>query len=307
MATKKFVCKVCGYTCEGENPPAVCPQCKAPASEFEVVGEPKKGFLGGKNSNAYIIVYSFVMVVLVAALLSVTSQLLKGRQNENMLNEKKQQIVKALGDDPATTDYSAVVAEALLLDADGAPVAGKSEADVFKALNDLKGTFAEGEYPLFKAVDGSVVVPVTGNGLWGPIWGYVALAPDMNTVKGVVFDHDGETPGLGAEITTEKHQGQYAGKTIYEGAQIVGITLKKGGAKESDAAFAHEVDAITGGTKTSDGVTAMLGSCLNYYKPYFDSVRNAAAGAASVEETAAAGEPAAEEVETGAESNEIND
>lgn len=280
MATKKFICKVCGYVHEGDVAPEVCPICKAPASEFEVIK--KKGLFQDKNGNAYIILYSVVMVVLVATLLSVASLSLQKRQYENMLNEKKQQIVKAMGEDPAVTAYSDMVAESALLDAEGNVIAGKTESDVFEAMQDLKGSIAAGEYPVFRTADGSVVVPVYGAGLWDAIWGYVALAPDMNTVKGVVLDHKGETPGLGAEIATPKHQAKYVGKTIYNGAELVGITLKKGGAKESDADYAHEVDAITGGTKTSDGVTEMLKTCLNNYKPYFDGIRNAAAASEEV-------------------------
>ena len=96
----------------------------------------------------------------------------------------------------------------------------------------------------------------------------------MNTVKGIVLDHAGETPGLGAEVTTAKHQAQYVGKSVFEGEELVGITLKKGGADKSNP---HEVDAITGGTKTSDGVSAMILNSLNYYKPYLNAVRAAAA------------------------------
>ena len=221
------------------------------------------------NSNTYIIIYSVVMVVVVAVLLSLAALGLAPRQQANILNEKKTQIVKALGEDPATTNYDDVIKEAMILNANGEAV----EGDVFSALNDLKASFAEGKYPIFVATSG-VVVPLYGAGLWGPIWGYIALDTDMNTVKGIVLDHSGETPGLGAEITTPKHQAMYPGKTIYEGDAIVGVTLKKGGADKSNA---HEVDAITGGTKTSDGVSAMISDCLNYYKPYFDAARAAAA------------------------------
>ena len=90
----------------------------------------------------------------------------------------------------------------------------------------------------------------------------------MNTIKGIVLSHKGETPGLGAEIATPKHQAQYKGKTIFEGEELVGVTLKKGGADKDNL---HEVDAITGGTKTSDGVTAMIKDCLASYKPYFEA------------------------------------
>lgn len=216
------------------------------------------------DSNVYIILYSVVMVVVVAALLAVVSLSLQSRQNDNALNEKKQQIVTALGEDPLTTDYDSVIAEAVMLDASGNPTDG----DVFAALQDLKGSIAAGKFPLFKAKNGCVVIPVYGAGLWDAIWGYVALEPDMSTVKGIVLDHKGETPGLGAEIATPAHQAKYVGKTVFEGDDFVSITLKKGGANPSDANYAHEVDAITGGTKTSDGVTEMIRSGLGNYLPY---------------------------------------
>ena len=222
------------------------------------------------NSNVYIITYSVVMVVIVAVLLSLAAIGLKPRQDANILNEKKSQIVKALGYD-ATTSYDDVVAEAALLNAEGAVVENDTQK-VFDALQSVKDTRDAGQFPIFKAKDGSVVVPLYGAGLWGPIWGYVALASDMNTVKGIVLDHSGETPGLGAEITTAKHQAMYVGKTVFEGEEFVGITLKKGGADKNNP---HEVDAITGGTKTSDGVSAMIKDCLVSYKPYFEAAKAA--------------------------------
>ena len=218
------------------------------------------------NSNAYIITYSVVMVVIVAVLLAVTSLSLKERQSENILNEKKQQIVKALGEDPATASYADVVAEAAMLDKNGNKIEGKNDADIFNALGDLTASFEAGEYPIFKAASGCVVIPVYGAGLWGPIWGYIALEPDMNTVKGIVMDHAGETPGLGAEITTAKVQDKFKGKTIFEGADFVSVSMRKGGATNN-----HEVDAISGGTKTCDGVNAMLKAGIEGYLPYINA------------------------------------
>lgn len=218
------------------------------------------------NSNAYIIVYSVVMVVIVAVLLAVTSLSLQERQGENILNEKKQQIVKALGENPATAAYGDVVAEAVMLDKNGNKIEGKNDADIFNALGDLTASFEAGEFPLFKAANGSVVIPVYGAGLWGPVWGYIALEPDMNTVKGIVMDHSGETPGLGAEITTDKVQSSFVGKTIFEGNDFVSVSMQKGGATNN-----HEVDAISGGTKTCDGVNAMLKDGLQGYLPYINA------------------------------------
>ena len=183
-----------------------------------------------------------------------------------MLNEKRQQIVKALGEDPAATSYADVIAEAAMLDKNGNKIEGKNDADIFNALGDLTASFAAGEFPIFKAANGCVVIPVYGAGLWGPVWGYIALEPDMNTVKGIVMDHSGETPGLGAEITTSKVQGAFVGKTIFEGNDFVSVSMRKGGATNN-----HEVDAISGGTKTCDGVNAMLKTGLEGYLPYINA------------------------------------
>lgn len=218
-----------------------------------------------KNSNTYIIIYSVVMVVIVAVLLAVTSLSLQERQNANRLNEKKQSILTSL----SATDraYEGYISE-YAIDKDGNKIEG---IDVFKQMEDLKGSFEDGIYPIFEAQDGCVVVPVTGSGLWGPIWGYVALENDMTTIAGVVMDHSGETPGLGAEIATPKHQATYKGKQIFKGDEFVSVKLRKGGATEENKA--HEVDAISGGTKTSDGVSAMLENSLRNYLPFFEAKR----------------------------------
>lgn len=218
------------------------------------------------NSNAYIILYSVVMVVVVAVLLAVTSLSLQERQQANMLNEKQQQIVKALGENPETSSYGDVVAEAVMLDKNGKAIEGKSESDIFASLSDLTASFEAGEFPIFKAKNGCVVIPVYGAGLWGPVWGYLALESDMDTVKGIVMDHAGETPGLGAEITTSKVQDMFKGKTIFEGNDLVSVSMRKGGATNN-----HEVDAISGGTKTCDGVNAMIKSGLEGYLPFLNA------------------------------------
>lgn len=212
-----------------------------------------------KNSNLYIVVYSTIMVVIVATLLAVAALSLQERQQANMLGEKKQAILSSLA--AADQDYDTFVT-ASVLNSEGQPV----EGNALDLLFDMKGAFESGNYPIFEAQNGRVVIPVYGSGLWGPIWGYMALEPDMNTVVGIVLDHAGETPGLGAEISTSKHQAQYVGKTIFEGEELVAITLKKGGATEAN--IRHEVDAISGGTKTCDGVSAMLLNSLKNYLPY---------------------------------------
>lgn len=214
-----------------------------------------------KNSNTYIIIYSTVMVVVVATLLAVASLALKSRQDANILNEKKQAILASLS--MVDQNYDECIT-AYVVNGDGEKVEGK---DPLQLLFDLPTAFEQQTLPVFEAQDGRIVVPVSGTGLWGPMWGYVALEQDMNTVSGVVLDHAGETPGLGAEVATPKHQAMYKGKTLFEGDEFVSITLRKGGAKDE----AHEVDAISGGTKTSDGVTDMLKKSLGAYLPLLES------------------------------------
>ncbi len=210
-----------------------------------------------KNSNTYIVIYSTVMVVVVATLLAVAALALKSRQDANILNEKKEAILASLSaGDQSYDEYIT----AYVVNAQGEQIEGQ---DPLQLLFDLKTAFAEKTLPVFEAQDGRIVVPVSGVGLWGPMWGYVALEQDRNTIAGIVLDHAGETPGLGAEVATPKHQAMYKGKTLFEGDEFVSVTLRKGGAKDPN----HEVDAISGGTKTSDGVTAMLKSSLGAYLP----------------------------------------
>ncbi len=266
MATNKYICKVCGYTHEGDTPPAICPVCKVPASDFELVKPQKSGMFSDKNSNLYIITYSTVMVVVVAFFLAFTAISLKSRQAENILNEKKSAILVSLGESEKSYDE---LITAFAVDASGAKVAGIEGEAVLDMLADLKSTFAGDAYPVFQATDGRIVVPIFGSGLWGAIWGYVALESDMNTISGVVLDHAGETPGLGAEIATEKHQNQYKDKSIFEAGEFVSISLIKGGAKGDN--IAHQVDGISGGTKTADGVTAMFNDSLEKYVAYLKS------------------------------------
>ena len=220
-----------------------------------------------KESNVYIIIYSTVMVVIVAVLLAVAALSLKDRQDANILNEKKSAILASLG--AADQNYDEFI-NAYAVNAEGE----KIEGDVFVMLQDLKGSFEQGQYPVFEAKDGRVVLPITGTGLWGPIWGYIALESDMNTVAGIVLDHSGETPGLGAEIATPAHQAMYKGKQIFEGDEFVSVTLKKGGASEGNT---HEVDAISGGTITSKALDASIRMWMEAYLPYIKSLQALAA------------------------------
>ena len=132
------------------------------------------------------------------------------------------------------------------------------------------------------------IIPLRGKGLWGPIWGFISLEEDLNSVFGAVFDHKSETPGLGAEINRASFEDPFSGKSIFEGEEFTSIKVIKGGAEEGDM---HGVDGISGGTITSDGVSDMLDERLRRYLPYFstlmpavevDSVFNSLVSIASV-------------------------
>ena len=251
-----------------------------------------------KNSNLYIITYTVVMVVIVGALLAFLATSLKDKQAANVLNEQKVSIMKAFGEADASFDEVVTM---------GSLIAGEfvavEEADV-QAVFDLLGNRkalaeAQDELPIFKMEKDGVtkfVLPIVGKGLWGDIWGYVALqqTEDNVVISGIVMDHAGETPGLGAEIATERVQKAFEGKKLYNAEGAFAVRMQKGGAQNE-----HQVDAITGGTKTCDGVNAMLAESIAKYEAFLKVAEAEAEAdveepAAEVEETE---EPAEENVE----------
>lgn len=288
MAAKKYVCKVCGYVHEGNDAPGVCPLCKAGASEFEAVKAPKKGL--DTNSDIYAILYSVVVVVIVAFLLAGVSSALKPKQDANVELDKKKQILASLNErnlpDAAAT-YDALIVADPIVDAHGNTVA---ENGGFKVANDA---VSESNLPLYvaKLADGSkkYIIPMTGNGLWGGIWGYLALNDDCNTIYGVYFSHASETPGLGAEIASDKFQSRFPGREVYRDGNVA-LTIVK---KVTDETV--EVNAISGATITCNGVNDMLQRKLAPYKAYLSA--NAPVVEPVAVEPAAIVEPATAEAE----------
>jgi Na+-transporting NADH:ubiquinone oxidoreductase subunit C len=224
-------------------------------------------------SNLYIFCFSSALVLLVAAALSFTSLTLSDKQKANIEIERKQNILLTLGvkstADDTEAKYGQYIREGIVIKGDGTAVSGELPEKL-----DLKAESQKPEeerlLPLYLAEkDGKsfIVIPVRGTGLWGPIWGNVALADDMNTVCGATFDHQGETPGLGAEISTAEFQKQFQQKTLFDDAnRFVSIAVEKPG---SYTANNHTVDAISGGTLTSKGLEAMLRNSLKPYQTYF--------------------------------------
>lgn len=224
-------------------------------------------------SNTYIFIFSIVMVVIVALLLSLAAMQLKPYQDKNIEVEKKQNILASVHirstPKDAVETYARYITDSYVVNNKG-----EKQADVDAFNIDLKKELgkpaSERLLPIFVGTlddkTNAYVLPVRGKGLWGPIWGYVSLLPDMNTIYGVTFDHQGETPGLGAEISTEWFQKPFQGKTIFKDSiEFVSIKVVKGGVQKDDP---HAVDAISGGTITSKSLEAMLDSCLVQYKPF---------------------------------------
>lgn len=224
------------------------------------------------NKNSYIIIYSAILVVVVAFLLAFVYSALKPQQDINVALDKKKQIlaslnIRDLSDADAAAKYTGVVECDEIIDTN-ATVINKGEKGGENAgfkLNsaDLK----EGKLAVYVCnVDGEkkYVIPVYGMGLWGSIWGYIALDADKNTIYGAYFDHQGETAGLGAEIKDSKAwQDLFKGKKIFsaDGAAVA-IAVKKASYVKNPAS---EVDAVTGATLTSDGVSLMLQECFSKY------------------------------------------
>ena len=238
-------------------------------------------------SNTYIFVFSLIMVTIVAVLLSFVSMELKPRQQMNIEIEKKQDVLRSVGkaenagevsdkNSYIDEEFEKFITESYVVDFNGKRV----ETDAFEVMLGLNAEIRkpqeERNYPVFVYVNGEgekkYVVPVRGKGLWGPIWGYIALNDDLNTIYGAVFDHKGETPGLGAEINTEWFQEPFTSKTIFdENDEFVSIAVVKGGADPADP---HGVDAISGGTITSKALEEMLMDCMTGYVNHFRELAN---------------------------------
>ena len=242
-------------------------------------------------TNRYIFIYSSVMVIIVAAILSTAAMVLKPFQERNIAIAKIQGILLAV-DIEATSDeaeslFDTVILEELVIDQDGKVTGRFSKGQLTEGtdrafdLNLKKELYNKKQgdpykVPLYLAeVDGEqiYIIPLLGKGLWGPVYGNIALKADMNTVYGAEFGHDKETPGLGAEISTRDFADQFAGKTIFSpDGNFTSITVKKGGVETMpQAERIHGVDAISGGTITSDAVTKMLENCVGSYVAYFKS------------------------------------
>lgn len=225
--------------------------------------EKKSGAKLNTNSNTYTMMYAAVMVVFVALLLAFTSQALRSTQKANEANDKRQQILRAVNVSVPANEveakYNELIKETFLVNTDGQ----RADGDAFG--EEVEKAFARSVYPVFVAtVEGQTkyILAMRGAGLWGPVWGYLSVNDDCNTVFGADFSHASETPGLGAEITTQAFSGQFAGKQLFRDGVFKSIAVVKSGNKAEGQDY---VDGISGGTITSNGVDAMLRTSIGQY------------------------------------------
>ncbi len=225
-----------------------------------------------RNSNVYTFIYASGMVILVAAILSVAAISLKPFQDKNIEVEKKQNILASVN---ITTDvknaeevYAEKIVNSYVVNSKGEKVEGNAFTIDLK--KERAKPVEEQLLPVFECqIDGGVkyILPLRGTGLWGPIWGYLSLENNMSTIYGASFDHQGETPGLGAEIATANFQDQFKGKEIYDNGTLVSVVVAK---SNETAPAKHRVDGISGGTITSKGLEKMLLDDLNAYNAFLN-------------------------------------
>ncbi len=234
-------------------------------------------------SNTYIFIFSAIMVIIVAALLSFTATVLKPHQQKNVEIAKKLDILKSVNAAESVDEakdkntyvegeYDKFIKESFVLNTKGEIVEGVDAFGIELKSELEKDDPSQMNLPVFVFSSESgdkYIFPLRGKGLWGPIWGYVSLDSDFSTVFGATFDHEGETPGLGAEIAEKWFQKQFEGKKLFEDGSFTSISVVKTGAKN-----VHEVDGVSGGTITSKALEAMLRDGFTNYEEYLKSKMN---------------------------------
>ncbi len=259
-----------------------------------------------KESNAYIITFAVAMIIVIGSALGFAEVFLKERQTKAINLDTQKQILSAIvplsevGETGEQVNaYYAKHIESVAVDVNGdeKKVNEKGEAIVPEKVS-IRKEFKKKEpsektLPVFKFKDdaGKVtayILPVYGNGLWDNIWGYIALEPDMKTIKGAVFDHKGETPGLGARISDDDVQSRYKGKTIYDAdGKLTSVEMIKGeGNVDPGSLEGYKVDGMSGSTITGRGVNDMLKKYFTLYENYIQKVKKAESSNPSLQNVA---------------------
>lgn len=233
-----------------------------------------------RQGNTYTIIYAAALVILVGVALSVVYQLLKPAQDENIANDTRRQILASAmivpgPDDDVAALYDSHIVRSFLVDSKGNEVKGETSPFEVNLETELGKPENERKMPVFECRTESglkYILPVRGRGLWGPIWGYVAMDSDGSTIYGAFFAHQGETPGLGAEIEKPAFRDQFEGKSIFApDGSFSGVKVVKNGKEPKDGS--SYVHAVSGGTITSQGVQAMLQTSLAPYVEFLKKLK----------------------------------
>lgn len=239
-----------------------------------------------QQSNTYVIVFSAITTIILGGLLAMASQLLKPRQQKSIELDTKRQILSAVTDlkskkGKEVLSYYDQTIKGIVIDINGKTIEKDEKgapvvADEVDVARNYKKPSEERLYPIFvfhkagdsKAVE-AYILPVYGKGLWGSIWGYIALDTDLNTVKGASFDHETETPGLGARIASKEVQSRFKGKKIFDkSGKLESIVMLKGEHNPSSKLDDHHIDGMSGATLTGKGLNAMLKDYFQYYSSF---------------------------------------
>jgi Na+-transporting NADH:ubiquinone oxidoreductase subunit C len=234
------------------------------------------------DSNGYTIIFSIVLVIVVGALLAFFANFTKADRVKNDQVKAQIDILNAIGVEASRTNATEMFAKYIKEQKviEGENVSDDAKAyliDVKKELDNAKNGKTQ-RLPLFVAEkDGKSVyiLPVRGNGLWDAIWGYIALNDDLKTINGVYFDHKGETPGLGANITETFFTDDFKDESLYDtSGSFKGVEISKSnGDPNNTDKTDNQVDALSGATITGNGVGAMINSGIRSYLPYFSTLK----------------------------------
>ena len=227
------------------------------------------------HTNRYTFIYAAILSALTAIVLAFTAEGLKSYQDANIALDTKTNILRSVREtatDRATIEkkYAETITE-MVLDGEG-NILKNIQANSVNLKDEIAKPATKRQLPLyiFSHTDGKkyYIIPMRGVGLWGPIWGYISISDDFDTVYGATFDHKSETPGLGAEISEKPFQAQFEGKKIMSGDNFISVSVLKPNQK-TNYGNEHRVDGISGGTITSSGTDNMLKNCIEPYLVYF--------------------------------------
>jgi Na+-transporting NADH:ubiquinone oxidoreductase subunit C len=238
-----------------------------------------------RQSNTYVIIFAIILTIILGGLLSLTSVGLKPLQDKQVeLDTKKKILGAVITLDPNATPEEVLKlyddrVKSMLVDVNGNEVTNATvTAEKVDIGKNHKLPKDKRNYPVFMYMNESgqveaYIMPMFGAGLWDWISGYMALGSDLNTIKGIAFDHKSETPGLGARITEEGVKNRYQGKTIFEGSELVSVEMIKG--EGNTGLGPHQVDGMSGATMTAKGVNQMLDNYLSCYLGFIEKNRKA--------------------------------